>query len=317
MEAGNLDDLPPDVFVRGFIRSYARTLGISSNEPLELLDQLLLERGRAAQPMVMVGQASRRYRSPASDRSDRQAPPAPAKPSGTSLSMSDPGDDDAPRRGIGLAVFVIIVLLIATITLSLFLRQQPQSGERISWGRPWRRRRATPRGEATVVDRGADTSYPGHRPPSPRLRRGRLGGDVAGTGHRPRGRPGSLGATQHATFRRWTGDGHGGRSGVEGATGRRFPDSRVLRRLRGSERSWGDLAKTAHAAYALELCDRLCPARHPDPPIFAWLDQFLTRLTAGTATAERLRILRARTFARTRHGAIIRPLRGLRARRSS
>lgn len=52
----------------------------------------------------------------------------------------------------------------------------------------------------------------------------------------------------------------------------------------------GDLAKTAHAAYALELCDRLCPARHPDPPIFAWLDQFLTRLTAGTATAERLRI---------------------------
>jgi cytoskeletal protein RodZ len=134
MEAGNLDDLPPDVFVRGFIRSYARTLGISSNEPLELLDQLLLERGRAAQPMVMVGQASRRYRSPASDRSDRQAPPAPAKPSGTSLSMSDPGDDDAPRRGIGLAVFVIIVLLIATITLSLFLRQQPQSGERISLG---------------------------------------------------------------------------------------------------------------------------------------------------------------------------------------
>jgi len=28
MEAGNLDDLPPDVFVRGFIRSYAKTLGI-------------------------------------------------------------------------------------------------------------------------------------------------------------------------------------------------------------------------------------------------------------------------------------------------
>ena len=38
----------------------------------------------------------------------------------------------APRRGIGLAVFVIIVLLIATITLSLFLRQQPPSGEGLS-----------------------------------------------------------------------------------------------------------------------------------------------------------------------------------------
>jgi DNA repair protein RecO (recombination protein O) len=51
-----------------------------------------------------------------------------------------------------------------------------------------------------------------------------------------------------------------------------------------------DLAKTAHAAYAVELCDRLCPARHPDPPIFEWLDELLARLDAGTATAERLRV---------------------------
>jgi DNA repair protein RecO (recombination protein O) len=51
-----------------------------------------------------------------------------------------------------------------------------------------------------------------------------------------------------------------------------------------------DLARTAHTAYAVELCDRLCPARHPDPPIFEWLDEFLARLDAGTATAERLRI---------------------------
>jgi DNA repair protein RecO (recombination protein O) len=51
-----------------------------------------------------------------------------------------------------------------------------------------------------------------------------------------------------------------------------------------------DLAKTAHTAYAVELCDRLCPARHPDPPIFDWLDEMLARLDAGTATAERLRV---------------------------
>ena len=54
MEAGNLDDLPPDVFVRGFIRCYAKTIGISSNEPLGLLDQVLSERRRAAEPPVMV-----------------------------------------------------------------------------------------------------------------------------------------------------------------------------------------------------------------------------------------------------------------------
>ena len=51
-----------------------------------------------------------------------------------------------------------------------------------------------------------------------------------------------------------------------------------------------DLGKTAHTAYAVELCDRLCPPRHPEPPIFDWLDEFLARLDAGTARAERLRI---------------------------
>jgi DNA repair protein RecO (recombination protein O) len=51
-----------------------------------------------------------------------------------------------------------------------------------------------------------------------------------------------------------------------------------------------DIAKAAHAAYAIELCDRLCPPRQAEKSVFAWLDEFLTRLTAGAATAERLRV---------------------------
>ena len=117
MEAGNLDDLPPDVFVRGFIRSYAKTLGISSSEPLGLLDQILSERRRAAEPPLIL--TSRPNRRPAMD-----------KPMPSELPVED--ESQSPRHGIGLAVFVIIVLLIATITLSLFLRQQPQSGEGLS-----------------------------------------------------------------------------------------------------------------------------------------------------------------------------------------
>ncbi len=120
METGNLDDLPPDVFVRGFIRSYARSIGISSHEPLGLLDQILAERHRVPAPVVaLVAQDQRR----------RAAPPVEA-----ALPLDPQSDDEsqAPRRGIGLAVFVIIVLLIATITLSLFLRQQPPSGEGLS-----------------------------------------------------------------------------------------------------------------------------------------------------------------------------------------
>lgn len=126
MEKGNLDDLPPDVFVRGFIRSYARTIGISSNEPLELLDQILFERRRASEPMVVSD--LRPGRKPLLQQAMSLERPQPAP-------MPEPvvEDDAQPqRRGIGLAVFVIIVLLIATITLSLFLRQQPQSGEGLS-----------------------------------------------------------------------------------------------------------------------------------------------------------------------------------------
>jgi cytoskeletal protein RodZ len=123
MEAGKLEDLPPDVFVRGFIRSYAKSLGIPSSEPLGLLDQVLAERRRAADPPIVVARKPSQRPSLASVASlDRP------------LSSEMSGEDEAqtPRRGIGLAVFVIIVLLIATITLSLFLRQQPQSGEGLS-----------------------------------------------------------------------------------------------------------------------------------------------------------------------------------------
>lgn len=51
-----------------------------------------------------------------------------------------------------------------------------------------------------------------------------------------------------------------------------------------------DLAKSAHAAYALELCDRLCPPRQPEASVFNWLEEFLSRLDAGATTAERLRV---------------------------
>lgn len=132
MEAGNLDDLPPDVFVRGFIRSYARTLGISSNEPLELLDQILHERRRAAEPMVVAD--LRMHRRPFAQRPLKAPTGRPVAMPEATLEAVEPAEYDgqSQRRGIGLAVFVIIVLLIATITLSLFLRQQPQSGEGLS-----------------------------------------------------------------------------------------------------------------------------------------------------------------------------------------
>ena len=115
LEAGRLADLPHETFVRGFVRSYARTVGISHVEPLSLFDEAVAARHNAdTLPTLLPVHRAR-------------AAPAFVPPD-----ASGEDDSQAPRHGIGLAVFVIIVLLIATITLSLFLRQQPQSGEGLS-----------------------------------------------------------------------------------------------------------------------------------------------------------------------------------------
>jgi DNA repair protein RecO (recombination protein O) len=52
----------------------------------------------------------------------------------------------------------------------------------------------------------------------------------------------------------------------------------------------GDLGRTAHAAYALELCDRLCAPRQPEPAVYDWLDEFLARVEGQGAAVERLRV---------------------------
>ncbi len=117
LEAGKLEDLPPEVFVRGYIRSYARAVGVDEQEPLRLFDDMLRAR-----------------------QADREAELAAPQPLATltdvvSRPHAVPHDDDdhiVSRRGYGLAVFVVIVLLIATITLSYLLRQPPPSGEGLS-----------------------------------------------------------------------------------------------------------------------------------------------------------------------------------------
>jgi cytoskeletal protein RodZ len=115
IEASNLDELPADVFVRGFIRSFARAVGTDENEPLHGFQRALnarrnAEQARSSTPVVLS---------------------APA----TAAAADD--ETSTPRRGgLGLAVFVIILLLIATITLSLLLRRPPQSGEGLSDATP-------------------------------------------------------------------------------------------------------------------------------------------------------------------------------------
>ncbi len=119
LEASNLDELPADVFVRGFIRSYARLVGTDAAEPLHGFERAINARRDAERAIS----------------STPVAPAAAPVPASVPNFPSGPIEDDGamPRRGgLGLAVFVIILLLIATITLSLLLRRPPPSGEGLS-----------------------------------------------------------------------------------------------------------------------------------------------------------------------------------------
>lgn len=110
LESGELADLPAGVYVRGFIRSFARAVGADETAPLLMYERAVEAKSRAEKT--------------------RDVTPVAEVPA-----ILRPGADDeslAPRRGLGLAVFVIILLLIATITLSLLLRRPPPTGEGLS-----------------------------------------------------------------------------------------------------------------------------------------------------------------------------------------
>jgi cytoskeleton protein RodZ len=112
LESGTLAGLPAHVFVRGFIRSYAKAVGIADEMPLGLFDRAV-----GLKPDVASV--------------DEVAVAAPVVPAPLPSTIHDE-EESGRRRGLGVAVFVIILVLIATITLSLLLRRPPQSGEGLS-----------------------------------------------------------------------------------------------------------------------------------------------------------------------------------------
>ena len=95
LEKGEYEALPGEVFVRGFIKSYARCLGIDDEGVLLIYDSEKERRcaNEEAVERVVVEEQRR-----------------------------DEGAGLARRR-VGLAVFVVLILIIATITLSLLLRR--------------------------------------------------------------------------------------------------------------------------------------------------------------------------------------------------
>jgi hypothetical protein len=131
IEAGNLEGLPADVFVRGFIRSYARAVGVSEVQPLAQFDRALRARSEAARAESALPVVDPTIAGIAPLGAQAGQPGQPGIDG-----LEDAEEAASSRRGLGLAVFVIVLLLIATITLSLLLRRPPPSGEGLSQLRP-------------------------------------------------------------------------------------------------------------------------------------------------------------------------------------
>jgi cytoskeletal protein RodZ len=93
LEDGRFDDLPGDVFSRGFLRSYARVLQVDATPLVEAFDHL---RGAAPEmPLPVVSPVDIQGR--------------------------------APNRRFGVAIAFIVLLLLVTIALSIVLK--PRGGD--------------------------------------------------------------------------------------------------------------------------------------------------------------------------------------------
>jgi cytoskeletal protein RodZ len=96
VEEARFDALPAPVFARGFVLAYARQVGLDANEALARLHQHL------------------------------GTPPA-EEPCASELPVPEEalGDGLDGRRRFGVALVVLVLLIVATLTLSLLLRHGP------------------------------------------------------------------------------------------------------------------------------------------------------------------------------------------------
>lgn len=92
LEGGAWDGLPATVFLRGFVRAYAKHLGLVAEEVCRRFDNTMATVSAAEQVALVEP-------------------------------VGDAAAEVGGRRRVGLALFVIIVLIIATITLSLIWRR--------------------------------------------------------------------------------------------------------------------------------------------------------------------------------------------------
>jgi transcriptional regulator with XRE-family HTH domain len=137
LESGAWQALPAEVFVRGFLKSYCRIVGLDADETVRHYGELC--RG-GAQPVTLTAPAPSRAIASSSDG------PLPAEPAPPPVKLvADPAPipeeqsllaalAEASRGSsrTSLTVAVIILVIVATLTLSLLLRRPSHVGDGVS-----------------------------------------------------------------------------------------------------------------------------------------------------------------------------------------
>jgi hypothetical protein len=160
LENGRAEGLPADVFVRGFVSSYARVVGIDASEAMarygeaaradrpthprspSLASRLAPGISRTDNKETHRSSAASEAKSPSDSEGTRNQDDPPMRPPvaaprsqspepSASSSLND-DESSASRYRVGLTFAVIVLVIIATLTLSFLLRRPQQEGDSAS-----------------------------------------------------------------------------------------------------------------------------------------------------------------------------------------
>ncbi|MCC6995444.1 MAG: helix-turn-helix domain-containing protein [Deltaproteobacteria bacterium] len=159
LERGAAEGLPADVFVKGFVGSYAKVVGLDAAEAMARYGEAVRgeptvaprSSGLAARlaPGLSAGADAEAHASRDEsmgvgsgsraavkvERAPGGIAPAAARSPKRAASASGPGSDDEEGVGryrVGLTFAVIVLVIIATLTLSFLLRRPSQDGDSVS-----------------------------------------------------------------------------------------------------------------------------------------------------------------------------------------
>jgi cytoskeletal protein RodZ len=132
LEDGRFTELPAEVFVRGFLKSYSRAVGLDADEIVRAYE----DARRAEKPKAAPLPSLARFNQAAAPEPPPSADPPKEAPPSLLRQISEAGKGSR----VPLTLAVIVLVIVATLALSLLLRRPSKAGDGVSFqdqnGRP-------------------------------------------------------------------------------------------------------------------------------------------------------------------------------------